>query len=73
MHTNFDVERWAFSDNRSAHHSSLLILFIANVLYPLNRLIQRFLNSDMSHRGRRRSAVPMPSTNSCSTAVSHSA
>ena len=50
MHTNFDVERWAFSDNRSAHHSSLLILFIANVLYPLNRLIQRFLNSDMSHR-----------------------
>ena len=36
------------------------VLFISNVLHPVNRLaVQRFLNSDMRHRGRRRSAVPM--------------
>src|SRR5438445_7124992 len=41
-------------------HSSLLILFVTDLLHPIDRFaVQRFLNGDMSHRGRRRSAVPM--------------
>src|SRR5207248_3059417 len=37
-----------------------LILFIRNLFHPVDRLaVQRFLNSDMSHRGRRCRAVPM--------------
>jgi hypothetical protein len=36
------------------------ILFISNVLHPFdNFAVQRLLNSDMSHRGRRRGAVPV--------------
>src|SRR6266550_2915922 len=37
-----------------------LILFVADLFHPVDRLaVQRFLNGDMSHRSRRRSAVPM--------------
>ena len=36
------------------------ILFVADLLHPVDRFaVQRFLNGDMSHCGRRRSAVPM--------------
>src|SRR5881396_2161809 len=36
------------------------ILFVANLFHPLYDFsIERFLNGDVRHRGRRRSAVPM--------------
>src|SRR5881396_1628990 len=36
------------------------ILFVTDVLYPLNRLtVERFLNGNVRHCSRRRSAVPM--------------
>jgi hypothetical protein len=36
------------------------VLFIADVLHPIDDLaVERFLNSDMRHRGRRRGAVPV--------------
>jgi hypothetical protein len=39
---------------------SVPILFISNVLHPFNNFaVERLLNGDMSHRGHRRSAVPM--------------
>src|SRR5947208_3999025 len=48
------------------HHLSLitarsaLILFIADLFHPVDRLaVERFLNGDVRHRGRRRGAVPM--------------
>ena len=41
-------------------HRSLFVLLIRDPLHPLNRFpVQRLLNGDMRHRGRRRSAVPM--------------
>ena len=41
-------------------HRSLLVLLIRDLFHPLNHFpVQRLLNSDVSHRGRRRSAVPM--------------
>jgi len=37
-----------------------LVLFVADFFHPIDRFaVQRFLNRDMSHRGRRRSAMPM--------------
>jgi hypothetical protein len=40
--------------------STSSILLLADVLHPLDHLpVKRFLNGDMRHRGRRRSAVPM--------------
>src|SRR5437667_6608423 len=39
---------------------SASILFVANLFHPLYDFsIERFLNGDVRHRGRRRSAVPM--------------
>src|SRR5437016_1659394 len=36
------------------------ILLVADSFHPVNRFaVQRFLNGDVRHRGRRRSAVPM--------------
>ena len=45
----------------STVNSQLLqYLFVANLFHPLdNFAVQRFLNGDMSHCGRRRGAVPM--------------
>ena len=38
----------------------LLILFVANLFHPVyDFYIERFLNRDVRHRGRRRSAAPM--------------
>src|SRR5947208_13892563 len=39
---------------------SALVLFVAHVLHPLDHFaVERFLNGNVRHGGRRRSAVPM--------------
>jgi len=52
-----------FVKPRALHLQSRLasaILFVADLLHPLDDLaIERFLNRDVCHRGRRRRAVPM--------------
>src|SRR5207249_1181551 len=40
--------------------NSELVLFVADFFHPIDRLaVQRFLNGDMRHRGRRGRTVPM--------------
>src|SRR5436305_5496358 len=44
----------------SSQPSTSPILLVGNVLHPLNHFaVQRLLNGDMRHHGRRRRAVPM--------------
>src|SRR5947208_372412 len=39
---------------------SLAVLFVADLFHPVDRFaVQRLLNGDVRHRGRRRRAVPM--------------
>jgi hypothetical protein len=65
--SQFGVRCWALardlselSIGRHLTARSAPVLFISDVLHPLDHLaVKRFLNGDMSHRGRRRGAVPM--------------
>ena len=44
----------------SSQLSTSPVLFVGNVFHPVHRLaVQRFLNGDMRHRGRRGRAMPM--------------
>ena len=55
-------ERCFFNHSTLSYQLSafLLILFVADLFHPLyDFYIERFLNGDVRHRGRRRSAAPM--------------
>src|SRR5207253_10940740 len=50
----------ALLSSLNSQPSTSPILFVADLFHPVDQLaVQRFLNGDMSHRGHRRSAVPM--------------
>src|SRR5207302_2170612 len=52
--------RRQFLSTLNSQPSTSPILFVADLFHPVDRLaVQRLLNGDMSHRGCRRSAVPM--------------
>src|SRR6266542_452099 len=61
-----DVRCWTLSVRRfplstlSYQPSTSPVLFVANLFHPLDQFsVQRFLNGNVRHRGRWRSAVPM--------------